>query len=79
MNSQEWGGGWRQKGQGWTKFEKCHIGESNIGGLHRKEGQEPSANYAIIAFKKLQYINKIKFKKMRTKLESFLCLDRKVL
>ena len=38
MNSREWGGGWRQKGWGWTKFEKCNIGESNIGGLHKKGG-----------------------------------------
>ena len=31
-----WGGGWRQKGRGWTKFEKGHMEESNIGGLHKK-------------------------------------------
>ena len=31
-----WGGGWRQKGRGWTKFEKDHMEESNIGGLHKK-------------------------------------------
>ena len=63
MNSREWGGGWRQKGHGWTKFEKCHIGESNIGGLHKKGVRNPLPTMLFLPSRNCNILTRSKLKK----------------